>query len=279
MRLPRLLFRTILLCPVSLALTATFAGAAHVPPVLPLSASSNHTNEKFSATAFPAGNYSNFSFDGADLSNCSFAAGSNLTGASFSGAKLQNTNFSGCTLNLTTFLGADLSFSTLPCMGGASFKGAILTGAVGGGSGCVECITFGSNLTDACTVNPGVNLCMSGGSFRGLVSGVVFDDQNSNGLLDLGEPGVPGASVNVSVAPTVIGGPTDFRGGYFFTITNGGGGTVSVTLPVGYTLVSPASLPINLGACRSSQGLNFAAHSQVTAAQRSTFGRVKALYR
>jgi len=128
-------------------------------------------------------------------------------------------------------------------------------------------------------VNPGVNLCLSSGSFRGLVSGVVFDDQNSNGLLDVGELGVPGASVNVVVAPTNTGGPTDSRGGYFFIIPNGGTGTVSVTLPVGYTLVSPALLPIDLGACRSSQGLNFAAHSQVTAAKRSTFGRVKALYR
>jgi len=120
MRLPRLLARTILLCSVSLAVTASYAGAAHVPPALPLSASSNHTNEKFSATAFPVGNYSNYSFDGADLTNCSFAAGTNLTGASFRGAKLQNASFSGCTLDLADFLGADLSFSILPCMGSSA---------------------------------------------------------------------------------------------------------------------------------------------------------------
>jgi hypothetical protein len=128
-------------------------------------------------------------------------------------------------------------------------------------------------------VNPGVNLCFFSLSFRALVSGVVFDDQNSNGQLDYGEPGVPGASVNVVVAPFSDGGGTGSRGNYSFTIPNGGTGSVSVTLPVGYTIAGPASLPFNLAACRSSQGLNFAAHSQVTPAQRSTFGRVKALYR
>jgi len=279
MRQPRLLLHALLLCAASLAVTASLAAAAHVSSVLPLTASMNHTNEKFSPTVFPAADYSNYAFDGADLTNCSFAAGSNLTGASFAGAKLQNTSFAGTTLNLANFLGADLTFSTLPCMGGATFKGAILTGAVGGGTGCAGCVSFGSNLTDACTVNPSVNLCLVSGSFRGLVSGVVFDDQNSNGNLDLGEPGVPGASVHVVVGATNTSGATDSRGGYFFTILNGGNGTVSVTLPVGYTLASPALLPIDLASCRSSQGLNFAAHSQVTAAQRSTFGRVKALYR
>jgi hypothetical protein len=279
MQLPRLLIRTALLCTASLVVTASLAAAAHVPGVLPLTSSMNHSNEKFSPTVFPVGNYSNYSFDGADLTNCTFSPGTNLTGASFMGAKLTNANFSGCTLDHANFLGADLSFSTLPCMGDASFKGAILTGAVGGGTGCAACLDLASSLTDACTVNATVNLCLTGGSFRGLVSGVVFDDQNSNGSLDVNEPGVPGATVNVSVAPFSGGGSTDSRGGYFVVIPNGGTGGVTVTLPVGYTLVGPASQPINLAVCRSSQGLNFPAHSAVTAAQRTTFGRVKALYR
>jgi hypothetical protein len=279
MQLPRLTIRSILFCTASLAVTASLAAAAHVPPVLPLATSMNHTNERFSPTAFPTGVYTNYSFDGADLTNCSFGVGSNLTGASFRGAKLLNTNFGGCALDVASFLGADLTNSTLPCMGGASFKGAILTGVNAGGTGCAGCINFGSNLTDACTVNPSVNLCLAGGAFRGLVSGVVFDDQNSNGQLDLGEPGVPGASVNVTVAPSSDGGTTDSRGGYFFVIMNGGTGTVNITLPAGYTLADAPGKSIDLGVCRSSQGLNFAAHGQVTAARRSTFGRVKALYR
>jgi pentapeptide repeat protein len=279
MRLPRPLSRTLPFCATLLAVTASLATAAHVAPVLPLSSGANHSNEKFSPTSFPAGNYSNYIFDGADLTNCSFAAGTNLTGASFWGAKLVNTSFSGCTLDLASFLGADLSFAVLPCMGGASFKGAILTGVTAGGNGCASCFNIGPNLTDGCTVNPSVNLCMTSGSFRGLVSGVVFDDQNSNGTPDVGEPGVPGAALNVVVNGLPSVGGTDSRGGYFIPFTNAGAGTVTVTLPAGYTLVGSPSRGFDSASCRSGQGLNFPAHNQVTPAHRSTFGRVKALYR
>ena len=280
MRLPRLLHRTALLCATLLAVSASVAAAAHVPGVLPLTSSSNHSNEKFSPTAFPAADYTGYVFAGADLTNCSFAAGSNLTFANFQGAKLTNVSFSGCILDGATFLGADLTFATLPCMGGANFRGAILTGAVGGGGACASCVNLGPNVTDNCTVNaPPISLCTAAGSFRGLVSGVVFIDTNTNGLLDLGEPGLPGAGVNVNIAPTAVSSATDSRGGYFFTIPNGGTGTVQVTLPVGYILSGPASVPLDLNVCRSSQGIHFPATTAATPAQRSTFARVKALYR
>ena len=280
MRLPRLLHRTVLLCATLLAVSASVAVAAHVPGVLPLTSDPNHSNEKFSPTAFPAADYTGYVFAGADLTNCSFAPGSNLTFADFRGAKLTNVNFNGCILDGANFLGADLTFAILPCMGGAHFRGAILTGAVGGGTGCASCINLGPNLTDNCTVNtPPISLCTAAGSFRGLVSGVVFIDTNTNGQLDLGEPGLPGAGVNVNVAPTAVGGSTDSRGGYFFTIPNGGTGTVQVVLPVGYILNGAPSVPLDLGQCRSSQGIHFPAISAATVAQRSTFARVKAIYR
>lgn len=278
MRLSRPLI-PILLAAASLAITASLAAAAHVPGVLPLTSSPNHSNEKFNSVAFPAANYSNYSFAGADLSNCSFAAGSNLTGANFMGAKLTNTSFAGCTLDLASFLGADLSFAVLPCMGGANFRGAILTGVTAGGTGCGGCITFGPNLTDACTVNPGVNLCNASAAFRGLISGVVFIDGNSNGQLDLGEQGLPGASWNVTLTPSGGAGTTDANGAFFFVTPNTGTGTLSIVLPAGYIHTGSASQPLNLATCRSTQERNFPVTTPPVPAVRSTFGRVKAIYR
>ena len=278
MRLPRLLLRSPLLCTLLLAVSASLASAAHMAPVLPLSSSPNHSHEKFSPTVFPAGAYSNFDFSFADLTNCAFPAGTNLSGASFRGANLSFATFAaGCNLDQADFRGANLTNASLPCMGGADFRGAILTGVVGGGTGCGGCGLFGSNLTDNCTTAPLPSLCFTTSAFRGLVAGVVFADLNLNGTLDFGEPGVPGASVNLPAIP--FGTPTDSRGAYFAFATTQAVGTVSVTLPVGWTLSGPAVQNYNLATCRSAQGLNFPATSQVVPALRSTFSRVKSIYR
>ena len=279
MRLSRPLLRTILPCAILLAVTASLAAASHVPGVLPLTSSPNHSHEKFNPTPFPAANYSNYNFAGADLSNCSFAPGSNLTGAIFVGAKLQNTNFSGCTLDLASFVGADLSNAVLPCMGGADLRSAILTGVNAGGTACAGCFNFGPNLTDACTVNPIVNLCTAGASPRALVSAVVFIDQNSNGQLDLGEQGLPGATVLVSLSPSGDSGPTDGNGGYFFVTSNTGSGSISATLPTGYIHTGSATQSLNLSICRSAQKIVFPVTTPPVPAIRSTFGRVKSIYR
>lgn len=278
MRLPRLLLRPLLLCTILLAVTTSLASAAHVAGVLPLSGSPNHPYEKFTPTLFPSGDYSNYDFSFADLSNCTFAGPTNLTGANFRGANLTNVNFSGCTLNLADFRGANLTNASLPCVGGADFRGAILTGTVGGGDGCFNCMTYGSSLIDFnCTVLPSITMCLIPSPFRGLVAGVVFSDLNLNGTLDLGEPGVPGAAVNIPALPISTG--TDSRGGYLAIATVQAPGTVTVTLPVGWTHSGPALQNYNLGSCRSAQQLNFPATSQVVPAQRSTFSRVKAIYR
>jgi hypothetical protein len=50
-------------------------------------------------------------------------------------------------------------------------------------------------------------------------------------------------------------------------------------LPVGWTHSGSATQNYNLGSCRSAQQLNFPAISQVVPALRSTFSRVKAIYR
>ena len=279
MRLPRLLPRPLLLCTLLLAVSASLANAAHVAPVLPLSSSPDHHCEKFSPTNFPAGDYSNFDFSFADLTNCSFPLGTNLSGASFRGANLSFATFAnGCNLDQADFRGANLTNAILPCMGGADFRGAILTGVVGGGTGCSGCGIYGSNLTDNCTVQaPPPSLCLQSATFRGIVAGVVFSDLNLNGTLDLGEPGVPGASVNLPALPLATN--TDSRGAYWAISTVQNAGNVSVTLPVGWILTGPALQNYNLASCRSAQQLNFPATSQVVPALRSTFSRVKAIYR
>src|SRR6185436_6074345 len=277
---PRQLLSILLLFAASLAVTASLASAAHVASNLPLTNSPNHSHEKFSGNLFPAGNYSSYSFAFADLSNCTFAAGTNLSFADFTGANLTNVNFSNSTLDNATFAGADLSFATIPCMGGADFRGAILTGLTAGGAGCGGCGLYGPNRYDNCTVNPSVSLCMASVSFRGVVAGVVFSDLNTNGQLDFGEPGVPGATVNVNTGPPGnIPLVTDSRGAYYVPTANAGAGTVTVVLPVGWVLTSPALQNVNMAACRSAQHVNFAARAPVVPVVKSTFGRVKAFYR
>ena len=280
MRLPRLLLRSALLCFVSLAVAVSIAAASHVAPVLPLTSSPNHSHEKFSPMVFPAANYSGYDFSFADLSNCTFAPGTDLSFANFRGANLTNVNFSNSNLDNANFQGANLSFANIPCMGGADFRGAILTNSIGGGVGCVGCAQWGPNFTDNCTVGPLPSLCFGAGSFRGVVAGVVFADLNLNGQLDHGEQGVPGATLLTNLGgppgPSV---PSDSRGAYHVVATNPVLGTVSVVLPAGWILTGPAGYNFNLATCRSAQGLNFPATSAVVPAIRSTFGRVKAVYR
>jgi len=281
MRALRLLSRPLVLALASLVLSASLASAAHVAPVLPLTSSPNHAFEKFSSTVFPAANYSGYSFAFADLANCTFSPGTDLSLADFTGANLTNVNFTSSVLDNATFAGANLSNSILPCMGGADFRGAILTGAVGGGIGCIGCSTWGRNRYDNCTVGPLPSLCLIDVPFRGVVAGVVFSDLNLNGVLDFGEPGIPGASVVVNAGPPV--GPmflgTSSQGGYSVTTPNFNAGTVTVTLPVGWILTGPALQNFNLVNCRSAQQLNFPATTPAVPAVKSTFGRVKALYR
>ena len=279
MHLPRLLRGSWLLVATSLLLTTSLASAAHLPGVLPLSGSPDHSHEKFSTTSFPSGNYSTFSFAFADLSNCSFAPGSNLSFADFTGATLTNTNFTGCNLNFAKFSGADLSNARLPCMGGADLRGAILTGAIGGGIACAGCVSIGHNLYDVCTVNSAIGLCLAFVQIRAIVSGMVFLDTNANGQLDFGEPGVPGASVSVSAGGAPVNVTTDSRGGYSVPSFTPLPGSVQVTPPAGSVLTGSGTQMFNLAYCRSGQGLDFPVLAPVTPARRATFGRVKALYR
>lgn len=67
----------------------------------------------------------------------------------------------------------------------------------------------------------------------GLISGLVYDDLNNNGIQDAGENGIPGITINLSDGRTLV---TNALGGYQF--------------PVGYgTFVVDAEAPINYYSC------------------------------
>lgn len=286
MRPPRPLLGSFPPCALSLAVAASLAAASHVAPVLPLSSNSNHSHERFSPTNFKAGNYSNYDFSFADLSGCTFAAGSNLSGANFRGANLTNANFNDSNLDRADFTGANLANAFVPCMGGGNFSGAILTGAVGGGEGCAGCGQWGPNVIDDCTVGPLPALCLAPYGFRGLVAGVVFSDVNLNGQLDFGEPGVPGAEVTFSAIPFATS--TDSRGAFWVGSSQPSFGLVGVVLPAGWVFVGGAGCgtgstacarSYNLAVCRSVQQLTFPVTTPEVPALRSSFGRVKAMFR
>jgi hypothetical protein len=107
------------------------------------------------------------------------------------------------------------------------------------------------------------------------ISGVVFNDQNHNGVRDTGEPGVAGVTVNlinaagVVVATTV----TDANGFYSFTDQTGIPGTgyysVSIVPPSGFVQTSknPGTMPLsrgNLDVDGASFGIALASQSAVS---------------
>ena len=72
------------------------------------------------------------------------------------------------------------------------------------------------------------------------ISGSLFFDLNSNGLLDPDEVGLSGWRVQVS-GPTTQTASTDGNGAYTFTGLPAGNYTVCVMPPMGWTQVSPLS--------------------------------------
>lgn len=279
MRLAHRVVRITSLGIVSLAFATSAALAAHVAPVLPLTAMSNHSHEKFTPTVFPAADLSSINFAFADLTNCTFSPGTNLAGANFTGAKLQNASLAGCVIDNANFLGADLSFAVLPCGDNTSFRGAILTGATAP-SPCSNCLFGSPNLKDACTVGDVPTLCLTSVPFRGVVAGVVFDDLNSNGTLDFGEPGIPGVPVTVTDQLGSQFLVTDSRGAYAHVSTAAAPASSQVgPLPVGRILAGPTSFNVNLAGCRTGHGLNYPTVDLATPATRSSFGQLKLIYR
>ncbi len=100
------------------------------------------------------------------------------------------------------------------------------------------------------------------------VSGEVYNDLNGNGVLDSGEPGLAGWTVNLlnSASQVVATTTTDSHGDYSFTITSTGTYTVQEVLQSGYTVTAPASgnYTETLESGQSITGLNFGNFQAVT---------------
>jgi protocatechuate 3,4-dioxygenase beta subunit len=82
------------------------------------------------------------------------------------------------------------------------------------------------------------------GDFQSVtLSGEVYSDLNDNGVLNSGEPGLPGWTVNLLNSSSQVVGTatTDSGGDYSFTITNPGTYTIEEVLQSGYVLTAPAS--------------------------------------
>ncbi len=75
----------------------------------------------------------------------------------------------------------------------------------------------------------------------------VFEDLNANGLQDLGEPGIPGVTVNLKDAGGTVINTTTTNGSGLYSFTNLTPGTYSVQFvqPGGYAVISPANVGSN----------------------------------
>jgi len=76
-----------------------------------------------------------------------------------------------------------------------------------------------------------------------LIEGVVYNDLDSSGSMETGEPGIPGVAVTlVGLEDTT----TDSRGYYAFFVSAGGSYTVEETDPAGYTSTTANSFDIEM---------------------------------
>jgi hypothetical protein len=101
------------------------------------------------------------------------------------------------------------------------------------------------------------------------LSGRVFNDLNSNGMLDETDIGLADWTVDLEKpsGEMIISAMTDFNGAYVFTNLSAGDYVVSVALPVGWDLVAPldGKLPATITDADVSD-LNFAVMMKVIAA-------------
>jgi protocatechuate 3,4-dioxygenase beta subunit len=120
------------------------------------------------------------------------------------------------------------------------------------------------------TPNPGDLIATSGASFPGInfgdfktitLGGTVFDSTNGNGLLDPGEPGVPGVAirltqVNPGFQPEVA--TTDAAGNYSFTNLGPGLYLLTETVPAGFVSIAISPGPITAQSGVDVNGIDFA---------------------
>jgi hypothetical protein len=95
------------------------------------------------------------------------------------------------------------------------------------------------------TPSSGANVSDNFGNYALATStGVVYNDTDGNGVLDNGESGIPGVTVdllNASTGAVVQSSVTDSNGNYLFTNVGPGSYTISEEIPFGYIFTQPAA--------------------------------------
>ncbi|MBL9089324.1 MAG: carboxypeptidase regulatory-like domain-containing protein, partial [Planctomycetia bacterium] len=123
--------------------------------------------------------------------------------------------------------------------------------------------TFGGAQQAATVLNASTDLSKDFGyQPSGTISGRVFNDADGDGAADAGEPGIPGAVVelvdsNGNVVATTTTGPD---GSYTFDHLPDGAYTVRVqpgSVPAGLNATTPTSIPANIVGGADVSGLNF----------------------
>lgn len=93
---------------------------------------------------------------------------------------------------------------------------------------------------------------------KGVIQGVVFDDLNSNGSQDAGEPGVPGATITRDDGATVA---SDSHGAYQFVDVEPDSYSLAITLPSGYVAGGATTRSVNVSS-GSSATANFVVYAK-----------------
>lgn len=104
------------------------------------------------------------------------------------------------------------------------------------------------------------------------VSGVVFHDADRDGVRDLGEAGVAGATVVMDDGAVLRTAVTDATGFYRFPGTAAGSYLVRYTLPGGFTASTPTSYSITVCGCGPTVGGDFGQYQQVQRCDGHTIG-------
>jgi serine-aspartate repeat-containing protein C/D/E len=109
----------------------------------------------------------------------------------------------------------------------------------------------------------------------GAISGTKFNDANGNGVMDPGEGGLSGVTINVVGASGSVSTVTDANGGFFFNGLPAGTYAVSEVVPAGYRQTAPGGagvITVTVIEGQTSAGILFG--NQVSAATGSISGLV-----
>ncbi len=90
---------------------------------------------------------------------------------------------------------------------------------------------------------------------KNVVTGLVYNDLNANGKLDVGEPGVNGVTMTITSGPVVD--VTQSDGSFYFGDLSDGDYTLSITVPTGFVSTTVESKSVTISSTNVNAGLQF----------------------